>query len=101
MSTNQNTSAQGAGDAKFQFNKGDIDRWVGIPLAGNNMKEAVCVNDIRRWAQAMQNPNPLYFDEVYASKSRFGRIVAPQSFIVGTSDGGCGAMPAIQGHIPG
>jgi len=101
MSTKQNTEAQVAGDAKFQFDKGDIDRWVGVPLAGSNLKEAVHVNDIRRWAQAMQNPNPLYFDEVYASKSRFGRIVAPQSFIVGTSDGGCGAMPAIQGHIPG
>ena len=99
MAAKQESTAQATAEAKFD--KGDIDRWVGIPLAGSNMKEAVHVNDIRRWAQAMQNPNPLYFDEVYASKSRFGRIVAPQSFVVGTSDGGCGAMPAIQGHIPG
>jgi acyl dehydratase len=87
--------------AAVEFDKGDIDRWVGVPLAGSNMKEPVHVGDIRRWAQAMQNPNPLYFDDVYASKSRFGQIVAPQSFVVATSDSGCGAAPAIQGHMPG
>ncbi len=32
---------------------------------------------IRRWAQATGDRNPLYLDEEYASKSRFGRLVAP------------------------
>jgi acyl dehydratase len=57
-------------------------------------------NDLRRWAQGMQNPNPLYFDEAVAARSRFGRLVAPQSFAVCT-DTSHGAGPAIQGEIPG
>jgi hypothetical protein len=64
------------------------------------MKDAVHVNDIRRWAQGMQNPNPLYYREDYAAQSRFGRIVAPYSFAVCTDDSH-GAAPAIQGYIEG
>jgi N-terminal half of MaoC dehydratase len=78
----------------------DVDRWVGVPLGGGYLKDPVHVNDIRRWAQGMQNPNPLYYDERYAAEGCFGRIVAPQSFAVAT-DVGHGATPAIQGTIPG
>jgi acyl dehydratase len=78
----------------------DVDRWVGVPLGGGYLKDPVHVNDIRRWAQGMQNPNPLYYDDRFASEARFGRIVAPQSFAVAT-DVGHGATPAIQGTIPG
>ena len=78
----------------------DVDRWVGVPLGGGPLKDPIEANDIRRWAQGMQNPNPLYYDDDYASQSRFGRIVAPQSFAVCT-DTSHGAGPAIQGTIPG
>jgi hypothetical protein len=78
----------------------DVDRWVGVPLGGGYLKDPVHVNDIRRWAQGMQNPNPLYYDDRFASEARFGSIVAPQSFAVAT-DVGHGATPAIQGTIPG
>jgi acyl dehydratase len=78
----------------------DVDRWVGVPLGGGYLKDPVHVNDIRRWAQGMQNPNPLYYDDRFAGAGRFGRIVAPQSFAVAT-DVGHGATPAIQGTIPG
>jgi acyl dehydratase len=78
----------------------DVDRWVGVPLGGGYLKDPVHVNDIRRWAQGMQNPNPLYYDDRFAAEGRFGRIVAPQSFAVAT-DVGHGATPAIQGTIPG
>ena len=54
----------------------------------------------RRFVQAMNNPNRLYFDEKFAADSVFGRIVAPQSFAVVT-DTGHGATAAIQSHIPG
>jgi hypothetical protein len=78
----------------------DVDRWVGKPLGGGVLKDPIHPNDVRRWAQGMQNPNPLYYDEAYATRSRFGKLVAPQSFAVCT-DTSHGAGPAIQGVIPG
>ena len=85
---------------KPEFETSHVDRWVGVPLGGGQMKEPVRVTDIRRWVQGMQYPNPRYFDEEYAARSRFGQIVAPQSFAVCTDDSH-GAAPAIQGTIPG
>jgi hypothetical protein len=64
------------------------------------LKDPIHPNDLRRWAQGMQNPNPLYYDEEWAASGRFGRLVAPQSFAVCT-DTSHGAGPAIQGVIPG
>lgn len=87
-------------DGLIPLDTSDVDRWIGKPLGGGRFKDPVAANDIRRWAQGMQNPNPLYFDEVYAREGRFGELVAPQSFAVCT-DTSHGAGPAIQGHIPG
>ncbi len=89
-----------AQDAPHSFDTTDVDRWIGVPLGGAELKDPIGANDIRRWAQGMQNPNPLYFDESYAAASRFGRLIAPQSFAI-CSDDSHGAAPAIQGHIPG
>ena len=82
------------------FDTSDVDRWIGVPLGGGHMKDPVHVNDIRRWVQGMQSPNPRFFDEEYAGESRLGRIAAPRSFCVCTDDSH-GAAPAIQGQIPG
>ncbi|HSE46402.1 MAG TPA: MaoC family dehydratase N-terminal domain-containing protein [Gemmatimonadales bacterium] len=78
----------------------DVDRWVGQPVGGSQLKDPVTRNDIRRWAQGMQNPNPLYIDEEFAAESELGEFVAPQSFTI-CADVGHGATPAIQGTIPG
>ena len=78
----------------------DLDRWIGVPLTGGDIVEDIHVNDIRRWAQAMHNPFPLYYDRAWASESRFGDIVAPLSFTVNTT-WGHGAEPSIQGVVPG
>ena len=64
------------------FDTSDVDRWIGVPLGGAHMRDDVHVNDVRRWAQGMQNPNPLYYDDEYAAEGRFGEIVAQQSFSV-------------------
>ena len=77
----------------------DLDRYVGVPLQVNRLLEPVSVDDIRRWAQAMRHPNPLYYDAAYAGESRFGAIVAPQSFTIVTN-AGQGFAPAAVGKIP-
>jgi hypothetical protein len=100
MSDESDRAGQPEGEATLDTRP--VDKWIGIPLGGGQLKDPVAPNDIRRWAQGMQNPNPLYFDEKYASEpgSRFGTLVAPQSFAVATDDSH-GAGPAIQGTIPG
>ena len=100
MSAEQDKVKAAEEAAKVEFDTSDVDSWIGIPLDGSNMKEPVHVNDIRRWAQGMQNPNPIFYDDEYAAESRFGQIIAPQSFGVCCSDSH-GASPAIQGHIEG
>ncbi len=87
-------------DGIVELDTTDVDRWIGKPLGGGILKEEIHANDIRRWAQGMQNPNPLHYDEAYAAGSRFEKLVAPQSFAVCT-DTSHGAGPAIQGVIPG
>ena len=37
---------------------------------------------IKRFAEAIGDPNPLWSDEAYAAKSRYGKIVAPPTFLV-------------------
>jgi len=78
----------------------DVDRWIGRPLGGGQLKEPVTANDVRRWVQAMHNPNPIHYDDDAAVKSVFGKLTAPQSFTI-CCDVGHGAPPAIQGKIPG
>ena len=89
-----------AEDPPVDLDSSHVDPWIGVPIGGGQMKDPVHINDIRRWAQGMQNPNPLLFDEAYAAQGRFGSLVAPQSFAVCTDDSH-GAAPAIQGTIPG
>ncbi len=36
---------------------------------------------IRRFADSMDDPNPLYWDEEYARKSKHGSIIAPPGFL--------------------
>ena len=78
----------------------DLDRYMGVPMRPGELKEPVALNDIRRWAQAMHYPNPLHYDERWAGESRWGEIVAPQSFTV-ACDTSHGASPAQVGKIPG
>jgi len=77
----------------------DLDRHMGVPMEPGLLKEPVATNDIRRWVQAMHYPNPLHFDEHWAGASRFGELVAPQSFTV-ACDTSHGCSPAQVGRIP-
>jgi len=77
----------------------DLDRHMGKPIDPGRLREPLANNDIRRWVQAMHYPNRVHYDDEFAAESRFGRIVAPQSFAVATDDGH-GTAPACVGYIP-
>jgi len=78
----------------------DVERRVGQEVGGGELIEPCSSTDIRRWVMAMDYPNPIHWDGQFAKNSKFGGIVAPQSFAVGI-DYGHGAQPACVGHIPG
>jgi acyl dehydratase len=77
----------------------DIDRYLGVPVDSSVLREPVSVTDIRRWVHGMQYPNRLHYDPDFAAESRWGRIIAPQSFPIACDDGH-GAAPACVGKIP-
>jgi N-terminal half of MaoC dehydratase len=81
------------------LNCSDLDNYLGKPIQPGRLKEPLSNTDIRRWAQAMHYPNRLHYDNDFAAESRFGRIVAPQSFPVATDDGH-GTAPSCIGRIP-
>lgn len=83
-----------------QLDLSDLDRYVGQQVVFNELNEPCYTTDIRRWVQGMDYPNPLHWDEEFAARSRFGGIVAPQSFAV-AMDYGHGCHPAFIGKIPG
>jgi acyl dehydratase len=87
-------------DSDEQLDTSDVDKYVGKPIAGGQLKDPIAVNDIRRWVQGLDYLNPIHFDEQAAARTRFGGIVAPQSFTV-NCDVGHGSVPALVGLIPG
>ena len=51
---------------------------------------------IRHFADGIGDPNPLWRDEQYANKSKYGRIVAPPNYLYTVYDPGAGQ--AIMGN---
>ncbi len=78
----------------------DIDQYLGKVMESSPIREPIANNDIRRWAHAMHYANLLHFDPAFAAQSRWGQLVAPQSFAIAIDDGH-GAAPACVGCIPG
>jgi len=78
----------------------DVEPRVGVPVGGGEPWEPVAATDVRRWVMAMDYANPLHYDERFARASRFGRLVAPQSFAA-AMDYVHGVRPSLVGYIPG
>jgi acyl dehydratase len=83
-----------------ELDTSDVDKWVGKPVVFAEFWDACGATDIRRWVQAMDYPNPIHWDEEFARNSKFGGIVAPQSFTVAL-DYGHGCHPSCVGKVPG
>lgn len=86
--------------SRCDFDLSDLDRYIGQQVVFNELREPCHTTDIRRWVQAMDYPNPVHWDEDFAKTSRFGGIIAPQSFTV-AMDYGHGCHPTCIGKIPG
>jgi MaoC dehydratase-like protein len=76
----------------------DVDARIGNRVAFAEMWDPCNATDIRRWVQAMDYPNPLHWNEEFARASRYGRIVAPQSFTI-CMDYGHGSPASCVGKI--
>ena len=70
---------------------------VGVTLPSRGAREASADN-IRRFGDGVGDYNPLWRDQAYAAKSRFGDLTAPPMFIYGAS---LGIAAAINGNIDG
>jgi acyl dehydratase len=87
-------------ESDTQLDLSDLDKWVGKPVIFAEMWDSCNATDIRRWVQAMDYPNPVHWNEEFARNSKYGGIVAPQSFTV-CMDYGHGCHPSCVGKIPG
>jgi hypothetical protein len=92
-------SLDGAALGDVHLDLSDVDHRVGKPVGGAQFWEPCSASDIRRWVMAMDYPNPLHWDEEFARASKFGGIIAPQSFTTAL-DCGQGVQAALVGRIP-
>lgn len=76
----------------------DIDRHLGKPMDSSPIREPIANNDIRRCVHAMHYPNLVHYDPAFAAASRWGKLVAPQSFPIAADDGHR-CVPACVGRI--
>lgn len=56
----------------------ELQQFIG--RSGSAVTLEVARGDIRRYADAVDDPNPLYRDEEYARRSRHGALIAPPGF---------------------
>jgi hypothetical protein len=77
----------------------DVDQYLGKAITSSRIREPIANNDIRRWAHAMHYPNLLHYDPTFGEESRYGKLVAMQSFACAVDDG-MGTSPACVGCIP-
>ncbi|MDY6833667.1 MAG: MaoC family dehydratase N-terminal domain-containing protein [Chloroflexota bacterium] len=67
------------------------EKYVG--MEGESMQMEVDNSNIKMYAQAVGDLNPLFIDDEYAAKSRYGGLIAPPGFWGWPSK--VGALPAL------
>lgn len=87
-------------ETETRMDVSDVDHRVGKAIGGGQLWEPCNKTDIRRWVMAMDYNNPLHWDQRFASETKFGDVICPQSMPVAL-DYGHGCAGACVGHIPG
>ena len=59
------------------FNYSKVEHLIGRSSPFREGHDEVTKSDIRHWCEVMQDGNPLYTDEEYVKKSKYGGIIAP------------------------
>lgn len=70
-----------AASAEQAFDYSRVEPLIGIGSAFHEGHDEVSESDIRHWCEVMQDANPLYTDEEYAKRSRYGGIIAPPQMV--------------------
>jgi len=60
----------------------ELKTLVGVEGPRLEALDEVCQPMIRHWCEAMQDGNPLYTDEEYAKKSKYGSIITPPTMLL-------------------
>ncbi|MGH8851519.1 MAG: FAS1-like dehydratase domain-containing protein [Casimicrobiaceae bacterium] len=90
--------APGLSDADIENVRGLIGTWLRRDVHAPAIYEPISLHDIRRWAHySVGDDNPLWSDSEYAKRTRWGRNIAPPTFLY-TIDTGIVApgLPGIQ-----
>jgi acyl dehydratase len=74
----------------------EFKRGIGkeVDLSGQNFIVEASRDNIRNFAEAVGDNNPLWINETYAKKSRFGGISAPPTFLYNINSGSTPALTA-------
>ena len=87
-------------DPKVEMDISDVEWRLGQHVGGGELWEPCNKTDIRRWVMAMDYVNPLHWDQRFASQTKFGDMICPQSMLVAL-DYGHGNNQACVGRIEG
>ena len=63
------------------FDYSRVEPLIGIGSEFHEGHDEVSESDIRHWCEVMQDANPLYTDEEYAKKSKYGGLIAPPQMV--------------------
>ena len=80
--------------------KGRIGSYYKVNLGANE----VTVYSIRHFASAMGDPNPLWTDEVYAKKTKWGGLIAPPAYlyaVIPPTGMRAGGLPGVHAYHSG
>src|SRR5438552_2742490 len=74
----------------------EAQKWFNKPGPVTHTRYEVTVPAIWNFLEAVEDGNPVYWDEETAKKSRFGRIIAPPQMLMTAGMGNWWSPPFVQ-----